>query len=211
MDRKANCDLVSVATLPLVSGRWPVCLPRVTAKSTLHRRFDGASWLGRAVTGLITLAVIVVLFQGLVVVDASSFANGGNISVRAGEAFTDEAEVIVTSHGIRKIGSTTTAVGDAAPGVEANSDMPALNNALAKNHYAYAFQVKEAAPGSWGADEKFKIEVYGGGATATSLLATLYVQQREVDDAYVEGISATIDVGSSRSIPDSFDIVVTRQ
>ncbi len=171
---------------------------------------DRARWQGRIVKGLIALGVMIVLFQSFMVVDASSFAGGGGASARATETFTDDADVIVTSTGIRKISSTMATLGSAAPGVEVTHDLPAVNNALTKNHYAYTFQVKEVAPSSWKVGDELTIEVYGD-AASTPLLATLYIQQSKADDGYVEGVTATIDVGSSTSIPGRFDIIVTRQ
>ena len=170
-----------------------------------------AAWQGKVVKGLIGLAVIWVLFQSFLVVDTYSFGSTGDTSFRAGQAFTDDADIIVTSTGVRKISSTIAAVGDSAPGVEATRALPQVNNALIKDHYAYGFQVKEATPDSWRIGGNFKIEVYGDNGSSTVLLATLSFQQSKADHTTVEGVSATIDVGSSNSIPDRFDIIVTRQ
>lgn len=170
-----------------------------------------AAWRGRIVQGLIVFGVITVLLQGIMVVDATTFATDSNASSRAREAFADDAGVVVTSKGIGKIGSTGAAVGDTSPGMEATSSLPQINNVLIGNHYAYVIEVKESAGDSWRVGEGFKIEVYGGGGDSTALLATLYIQQAVADHAAVDGVTVRVDVGSSSWIPDFFDVVVTRQ
>ncbi len=176
-----------------------------------RRWLNGELWQRRTVKGLIALVVIGVLFQSFMVVGASPIASNETISFRAGEAFTDDADVIVTSKGIHKISSTIAASGNTEPGVETSTTLSAVNNALIRNHFAYRFQVKELAAGSWRGGEKLEIEVYGDDGSSTSLLATLYVQQSKADHTNIEGVAATIDMGSSNSIPDRFDVIVTRR
>ncbi len=178
---------------------------------SIQQWLSKTAWQGKVVKGLIGLAVIWAFFLSFTVVDASSFVSTGDTSSRAAQAFTDDTDVIVTSTGIRKISSTIAAVGDSAPGVEATGALPQVNNALIKDHYAYGFHVKEATPDSWRIGDNLKIEVYGDNGSSTVLLATLSVQQSKAEHTTVEGVSATIDVGSSNSIPDRFDIIVTRR
>ena len=174
-------------------------------------------WLTRValrpyiVRGLIAFVAISVLSQSFMVVDASLFANGGSTSFRATQAFSDDAGIVVTSTGIRKISSTSSATGGSPLSVEATSPLSAVNNALTQNHYAYKFQVQEASSSSWGVGQGFKIELYGDDGSSNSPLATLYIRQSQADPTNVEGVIATIDLGSSTSIPDRFDIIVTRQ
>ncbi len=173
---------------------------------------NGVAWPGPTVKGLITLAVIWALFQGFMVVEAFSFSDAGTTSFRGSETFGDDPDIVVASEGIVIISLATPGVGDNAPGVEVTSALPAVNNALTQNHLAYRFLVKERAPGSWSAGEQFRIEVYGAyNGSTNSLLATLYMEQSKADDMRVEGVTATLDVGSSSSFPDRFDIIVTRQ
>ncbi len=173
---------------------------------------NGSAWRRPVGMSLVILGVIGLLFQSLMVVDATHFVNSSSTSSRATEAITDDAGVTVTSIGIRKNSSTIAAAGNTAPGVEATVTLSAVHNALVQNNYTYTFAVKETEVDSWSAGEELKVVVYGAyNGSTTSLLATLYVQQSKADDSKVEGVTATIDGGSSSSFPDSFDIIVTRQ
>ncbi len=172
----------------------------------------GRTWRRPILIGLVVLGVMWTILQSFVVADAFSVTGSGDVAFRGSETFGDDPDVVVTSEGIQIISLPTAAVGDNAPGVEVTSAVPAVNNALTQNNLAYRFRVKEKAPGSWKAGEQFRIEVYGAyNGSTTSLLATLYVQQSKADDMKVEGVTATIDGGSSNSFPDGFDIIVTRQ
>jgi len=125
--------------------------------------------------------------------------------------FSDDADVIVTSVGLSKSISNVAPVGASAPGVEATNDLPRIHNTLHAGNYEYTFQVKEAAVDSWKAGEEFMVEVYGGGTTDPDLLATLYTQQAEANEAAIDGVTVTVDLGSPNSIPDNLDIVVSHQ
>ena len=113
--------------------------------------------------------------------------------------------------GVLKSGANAAAAGTSAPGIESNDILPAVNNALTKNNYAYRFEMKESGATTWQLGENFKIEVYGDDGATITLLATVYTQQATVDDANVEGVTVTVDLGSSSTIHDAFDIVITRQ
>ena len=138
---------------------------------------------------------------------------GGGISL-ARETFSDDADVVVSYKRIFKIGNADAAspVGDTAPGVEATSAIPQINNNLQRNRYAYEFEVKEALADSWQSGENFKIEVWMDDGTTNNLLATLYTKQVDlVDDAIIEGVKVVASSGSINILGDVFSIVISRQ
>ena len=181
-------------------------MQRKSTQQTLAR----VAWQRGMVTSLIVLAIIGVLSQMFMVVDASSFASGGTTSFRASQTFSDDVDLVVTARGVSKIGSTATASRGAGAGVEATSALPAVNTPLNRGNYAYQFDVKESSPAGLRAGERFRIEVYADYGSSTPLLAAIYMQQVTADDTSLEGLTITVDVGSSVSIPDRFDIIVTR-
>ena len=99
--------------------------------------------------------------------------------------------------------------------MEANvATYPAVNNALTADNYSYTFEVKETSDGDWLAGESFRIRVYGydSAGPTTTLLTTLYARQDTNNAAAaVEGVQATVDLGTASSIYDHFDIIVDRQ
>ncbi len=166
--------------------------------------------MGRA----LIFGVIAALLTSGGITIATTVTSGdlGTSSVKlTGQTFSDDADVTVTAVGVIVNGSTGSAAGDSAPGVEVTSSLPAVNNALTKGNYAYKVQVKEASATSFQLGENLKIEVYGDDGSTTSLLATHYTQQSTVDDANVEGVTVTTDLGSSSTIHSSFDVIVSRQ
>ena len=86
-----------------------------------------------------------------------------------------------------------------------------MNNALTKGNYAYKVEIKKASATSFQSGENLKIEMYGDDGSTNALLATFYSQQSTVDDANVEGVTVTVDLGSSSTIHSSFDVIVSRQ
>lgn len=165
-----------------------------------------------ALTRALLLGLAGAFLAGLMVVNTVGSTDLGSSNVKlASETFTDDPDVVVSTVGVLKIASNASAVGDSAPGVEATSAIPAANNATTKNNYAYRFEIKESGVAAWQSGEDFLVEIYGDNGTTTSLLSTLYIQQSVVDDVNVEGVAVTVDVGSATIVPDSFDIVVTRQ
>ena len=145
---------------------------------------------------------------------ATDLGSSGTESIDlAVNTFADDADVVITRLGLVKSSTTTAAVGDSASGVEATSALPAVNNALTRNYWAYRFTVKETGNTAWEAGEDFKFDVYGDVSTSgvTELLATLYCQQAVVDDGAIDGVTATVDLGSATIVHDTFDILVRRQ
>ncbi len=173
--------------------------------NVLATRF-GTTALKRA----LLLGIVGALLMSFMVAQAVTSTNLGTSSVSlATETFTDDADVTVTAVGVGVVGSNTAAAGDSAPGVEIVDTLPAVNNALTKNNYFYRFDVQESGIDTLGSAENLKIEVYGDDGSTTTLLATLYTQQVTVDAANAEGVTATVDVGST--VHDSYDIIVSRQ
>jgi hypothetical protein len=161
----------------------------------------------------ILLGVIGALFTGFMLVNTVTSTSLGTSDVKlANETFSDDSDITLVRKGIKLVQTTTAAVGTSAPGqVEITSALPAVNNALTQNNYAYEFEVKESGVTTLQSDENLKIEVYGDDGTTTTLLATLYTRQATVDDASVEGVTVTVDLGSATTAHDDFDIVVTRR
>ena len=140
-------------------------------------------------------------------------AGGGGISL-ARETFSDDTDVVVSYKRIFRITNAEVAspVGESAPGVEATSAIPQINNNLQRQQYAYEFEVKEALVDSWQSGENFKIEVWMDDGTTNDLIATLYTKQVDlVDDASIEGVKVVASSGSSNVVGDLFTIVITRQ
>jgi hypothetical protein len=160
----------------------------------------------------ILLGVIGALLTGFMVVNTVTSSSLGNGNVKlANETFSDDSDITVVRKGIKLVQTSTAAAGTSPPGqVEITSGLPAVNNALTENNYAYEFEVKESGVTTLQSGENLKIQVYGDNGT-TALLATLYTKQATVADASVEGVTVTVDLGSATTVHDDFDIVVTRQ
>lgn len=166
----------------------------------------------KAVKRALFLGVIGMLLMSVTVVTTVTSTNLGSSSVKLGtEAFSNDTDVSIIAKGIKLIKTSAAAAGDSASGVEVTSALPAINNTLTKNNYAYEFELKEASVANLQSGENLKIQVYGDDGTDTTLLATLYTQQSIVDDVNVEGVTVTIDLGSSSTIHNNFDILITRQ
>lgn len=161
----------------------------------------------------VSLGLIAALLAGFAAVNTVTSTNLGTESVKlSSETFSDDTDVNIIGKGVKIIeAAAAAAAGGSAPGVEVTSVLPAVNNALVLDNYAYEFEVKEVGNTSFQSAENLKIEVYGDDGSSTTLLATLYSQQGTVDDASVEGVTVTVDLGSSTAIHNSYNIVVSRQ
>lgn len=161
------------------------------------------------------LGIVGALLTGFMVVNtltSTSISPAGGSGIKlAYQPFTDDADVSVVSKGVLVVGANAAAAGTTAPGVEVTIGLAAVNNTLTKDNYAYRFEVKESGVNTLTAAENLKIEIYGDNGTTTTLITTLYAQQATVDATTVEGVTATVDLGSATVIYDNFDIVVTRQ
>ncbi|MEE9324978.1 MAG: hypothetical protein V3U90_05470 [Dehalococcoidia bacterium] len=152
--------------------------------------------------------------MGFMVVNAITVTNFGPTSIGlTKETFSDEPDVVVTAKLIAKAkGNQTGApIGDSAPGVEADSTLPLVRNAIANREFLYEFEVKEALANSFQAGENFKIEVYMDDGVSVYLLSTLYMKQDTVNDSAVEGVLIRVSSGSTDVLGDVWSIVITRQ
>ena len=107
--------------------------------------------------------------------------------------------------------ATLSAAGTSPPGVEATPGMPAIRNALTRGNYAYTFQVRETGNTTWQIGADIRIRLFSDDGTTSKLEATLYAQQAVKDDAAIDGVTVTVDLGSSTSVPIRYDIFVDRQ
>ena len=162
----------------------------------------------------VLLGLIGSLLMAVMVMNAVTTTNFGNSAVKlTKETFSDDADVAVAAKRIFRIKNSDVAppAGGSAPGVDITSALPQVNNNLTKNHYAYEFEVKESGGDTLGSAENLKIEVFMDDGSTTTLLATLYTQQTTLENGVVEGVTVTLDTGSSNVLGDLFSIFITRQ
>ena len=173
----------------------------------------------QAIYRAVLLGLVAAVLTGFVVVYANIGATdlgGGDENIDLSvNTFVGDTEVTVSNSEISIVAATAAAAGESPPGVEADvSTFPAVNNALTADNYSYTFEMKETADGDWLTGESFRIRVYGYDSTGptSTLLTTLYAKQ-DTDNAAaaVEGVTVTVDLGTSTSIYDHFDIIVDRQ
>ncbi len=159
------------------------------------------------------LLTSVVVVNTLAVTDVSPNGPGDQpISLNV-NSFINDVDVSVTTTAVIIIPTNAGAVGDSPTGVEpTTSAFPVINNVLNADNYAYRFNMQETSAGAWGVGENFRIEVYGYliSTDTNTLITTLYTDQA-VADGGLEGVTATIDLGSPSEIYDNIDIVITRQ
>ena len=109
-------------------------------------------------------------------------------------------------------GGDESAAGDAAPGVEATTAVyPDVRTDLLTGNYTYVFDMQEVAVDSWQNGDDFVIEVYGYDGSDSNLLATLYSKQDTVDDSNIEGVTVSVDSGTSNQYALTYGIVLVRQ
>jgi hypothetical protein len=182
---------------------------------TIISRF-GATTLKRA----LLLGVIGAMLTSYMVVNTVSSSDitpaGGGAIKLASQTFSDDTQITVSSNGIKLVPSTDgTPVGDTLGGeVEATSSLPEVTTAVTKGNYAYEFEVNESSAADWaetdGTDD-LKVEVYGDNGSTTTLLATFYIKQGVLEGSSIEGVTGTVDLGSSSTIYNTFDVVITHQ
>jgi hypothetical protein len=156
--------------------------------------------------GLSSIAVV----STLTATDLNPLGAGDEQIKLVSNTFVDDSEAVVTRQGFQKASTTASAVGDSGPGTEAApATFPAVNNAITEGNWTYRFTVEESLDGDWPTSRQYLVEVYGDTAGSTSLLTTLYWQNTS-DSAGVEGVQATVDLGSATIVPDAFSIIVQR-
>jgi hypothetical protein len=180
--------------------------------ASLKNRFASTAFRQAMLCGLIGA-----LLTGFTVVSTVTSTNigpaGGGAIRLVNETFSNDTDVDVSFQRIFKLATADVAspVGDTAPGLEATSAIPQINNNLVRNKYAYEFTVREAAVASWSSGENFKIDVWMDDGTSNSLIATLYTRQVTVDNASIEGVKVVANGGLTNALGDVFKIVITRQ
>ena len=159
------------------------------------------------------LGVIGAVLTGFILVNTVTSTNLGTTNIRlAAESFVSDADVVVEPHGIL-VGGGDAAVGTTqatATEMETGIVGKLANTALPQDNFAYSILVKEAAVNSFLAGEVYKIEVYSNNGTTNILRGTLYCKQDSVDAGAVEGCQAAVDLGSTTSIDDSYNVIVTQ-
>ena len=159
------------------------------------------------------LGLIGALVMGIVVVNAVSSTNLGDTNLKlANESFSSDPDVAVLANGVQ-IGNDDSAVGTTqatATEMESGGAGKYANPFLTKDNYVYSILVQEAANASFQSGEVYKIEIWGGDGTGTTLLATVYCQQSSVDDGVKEGCEARADQGSASTVLDTFNVIVTQ-
>ncbi len=161
----------------------------------------GATALKRA----LLFGVVGAVLTSFMVAQAVTTTNLGTSNVKLlTQSYADDTNASTTPSGIFVIDTSA----GAATSVEAATTFGALNNALTSGNYAYRFDVKELSGGDWPLNQTYEIKLYGTTGGTVSLLGT-YNTLQATADAGLEGVTVTHDVGAT--VPDSFDIIATRQ
>ena len=84
-----------------------------------------------------------------------------------------------------------------------------MNNTITEGNWTYRFTVDEASDNDWVGTREYKVEVYQTVGSDTTLTATLY-WENDTNGVGPEGVVATVDLGSSSIVPDSFSLIITR-
>ena len=162
-------------------------------------------------------AVVALLYSSFALVNTLTGTDlgGGTESVKlARETFANGLEDIVDvdNHQLVLQGSDESTVGDSAPGVEAAvAAYPDVRTALVTNNYTYIFHMHELAVDSWQNGDDFTIQVYGWDGASSNLLGTLYTKQDTVNNSSIEGVTVSVDSGSTDQSALTYSIVISRQ
>lgn len=172
---------------------------------------------------VIGIAIIIALVVTIVVTTStlpSQNVGDDNIAI-VHNTFTTDASVAITGAAIILNSATLPAVGTTTTAaVEPTTGSPPLRTILTDDNYSYTFRLEETSgtcPDCWEAGEQLRIRVWGvdaDGAPDTDELTTggdggLYIAQSS-EDAGVEGVQVTIDLGTKQPKYESFDILVDR-
>ncbi len=167
---------------------------------------------------LVMLAALLAIVSSSIAAATSLTATdlgGGTESIRlARETFANGLEDIidVDNHQLVLQGSDESAAGDSAPGVEAAiAAYPDVRTDLVTDNYTYIFDMHEVAIDSWQSGDDFTIKVYGYDGAVSNLLSTLYCKQDTVDDSNIEGVTVSVDSGTTDEYALTYGIVLARQ
>ena len=168
----------------------------------------------------LALAVVTMLLTSVIVVstltatDLNPAAPGDEQVSLAVNTFVDDTSVTITRLGFLKTTVTVGTLGDTPGGsVEALVDpWGVIRTALTADNWSYRIRIEEASVAAWGATDAFRLEVYGTkGASVADLLGDLYFDNSVIDAGTVEGVIATLDLGSLTEVYDDYSILVSRQ
>jgi len=183
------------------------------ARTATARRGSSQIWYRTLALAVLAAAI----YSGMTVGGALTATDlgGGTESIRLGrETFANGFEDIVDADNhqlVLQVGNET-AVGDSAPGVDVNkAPYPDVRTDLTDGNYTYVFDLHEPAIGSWQDEDDLRIQVYGYDGVDTTLLGTLYAKQDFVRENKVEGVTVSIDSGTTDEYALTFSIVLSRQ
>lgn len=174
----------------------------------------------RLVIGIVIIVALVVALAGTTSTLPSQIIGDDDISI-GHNTFTTDASVAISDEAIVINGSAAAAIGDTSiTAVEPTTSSPVLRTALTDDNYSYQFIVKEASgscPDCWVTGEQLRVRVWGidaDGAPDTDELTSsgdggLYIAQSS-EDAGVEGVQVTVDLGTKLPKYETFDILIDR-
>ena len=175
-----------------------------------------SSQIRRRIAAVVLLVALV--YSGVAIgqaLTATDLGNSGTESIRLErETFANGLEdlVDVDNHQLVLQSSNQPAIGNSPPGVEAAvAAYPGARTALVINNYTYIFDMHELTIGGWQAGDDFTIQVYGWDGASSNLLGTLYSKQDGVNDSSIEGVTVSVDSGSTDQYALTYSIVISRQ
>ncbi len=169
---------------------------------------------GLALALVASLITSVLVVSTLTATDLNPSAPGDEAVSLAVNTFVDDTTVIITRLGFLKNSATLGTLGDTIPNsVESLVDpWGAIRTALTADNWSYRIRIEEAGVAAWGTTDAFRVEVYGTkGASVADLLADLYFDNVADVAGSIEGVIATIDLGSPTEVYDDYNILVSRQ
>jgi len=176
------------------------------AKIRRSRRTTNALLIGALMSLLVGIATV----STLTAQDLNPLGAAVENLELTSNTFQDDGHVTVVRTGFLKAAAAVSAAGDSATGLDATAAFAtAINNAISEGNWTYRFTIEETTDSDWPSTREYKVEVYQAIGGDTTLNTTLWFKN-SVDGAGPEGVTATIDLGSSTVVPDSFSIIVSR-
>lgn len=172
---------------------------------------------------MIGIAIIVGLIA-VIVVSTSTLPsqNIGDDEVSiVHNTFSPDSSLDVSSWTIVLNSSTVSAIGNTtAAAVEPTSGLPVVRTALTDDNYSYSFTVAETSgscPNCWTTGARFRVRVWGidtdGSPDTVDLTGAgdggLHLTQSS-EEAGVEGVQVTVDLGTKQAKYEAFDILIDR-
>ena len=172
---------------------------------------------------VIGITIIIVLIATIVVTTStlpSQDIGSDNVSI-VHNTFLIDASVVISGEAIIVNSSVAAAIGNtSASAVEPTTASPTIRTALVDDNYSYTFLVAESSgscPDCWTAGDRLRIRVWGVDSDGTPDTVDLtgggdgglYIAQ-SAEEAGVEGVQVTIDLGTKQAKYESFDILIDR-